>query len=338
MKKPVSTVFGVLFLVFSLAGCASTEVEERPLWADAYTVGQVFPSEKYVTGIGRASTQDVAVSLADGNIASFFSREISSHTSAQQIVSSENGIKPQEELIRNISVKSEVALSGVSHTELWFSKSEKLFYCCAYLDRQKAWQNYESTVAQEKEKFYSFLTAAEKETDPLKKIAILQNAKIEGEEYQKVILFSELLYKNGCAKYSADRNVIASLEEKIIKIAMNINMNVTFAKNNSNSARNVKSLIENIITDKEYKVSSSNVHYDVIITLDDGKERKDDVIIAIPEISIEIKSKTSTVLTFSRTLPRQTVFAEAEKLLDSKISKALEKILEEEFAPAFSKL
>lgn len=115
-------------------------------------------------------------------------------------------------------------------------------------------------------------------------------------------------------------------------------MNVTFAKNNSNSARNVKSLIENIITDKEYKVSSSNVHYDVIITLDDGKERKDDVIIAIPEISIEIKSKTSTVLTFSRTLPRQTVFAEAEKLFDSKISKALEKVLEEEFVPAFSKL
>lgn len=342
MKKTCFVVL-ILFALTFMWGCKSTDVgAERPLWTDSYTIEQVFPSDTYVTGIGRAEDRGVAQSLADGNLASYFSREISSETSAQQVVSSAEGVKNQEELIRNITVKSEIALSGVKYTEFWFDKKTKQYYSCAFLDRKDAWSKYESTVSQEKEKFDAFLKSADKEADPFKKITILQNAKKEGDAYQKVILFSELLYKKGCEQYSQDRKVISSLDEKICDIAMNINMNVSFEGNGTGSSSAskalVKSLIEKIITDNGYKVSTQNVHYVVAVTLNDGKERKDDVVTAAPEISIVIKNAGSTVMTFSKTTPMQTVFVEAEKLLDSKISKALEKTLTEDFAPQFAKL
>lgn len=341
MRKTCFIVFAIFVASIFIGGCASGKVEDRPLWTDSYTVGQVFPSEKYVTGIGKGASRDVAVSLADGNLASYFSREISSSVSAQQVISNAENSKNQEELVRNVTVKSEVALAGVNHTDVWFDKKQKEYYCCSYLDRAQAWKNYESTAAQEKSKFYSFLNSAEDkelEKDPFKKIEVLKSAKTQGEEYQKVILFSEILYKQGCASYSKDRDVIAAVDQKISDTAMNISMTPVYYTNSKHYiSNNYSSIINKLITDAGFKVDDKN-QYSVNVSVFDGKEKVDDVIVSIPEIKIEIKNDRTTYLSYSTVLEKMTVFAEAEKLLDNKIYKAVEKALKEDFASQLATL
>lgn len=344
MRKTCFIVFAIFVVTIFIGGCASGKVEERPLWTDSYTVGQVFPSEKYVTGIGKGASRDVAVNLADGNLASYFSREISSSVSAQQIISNDENSKNQEELVRNVTVKSQVALAGVNHTDVWFDKKEKQYYCCSYLDRAQAWKNFESTVAQEKSKFYSFLNSAQEkklEKDPFKKIEVLKSAKEQGEEYQKVILFSEILYKTGCAAYSNDRDVIASIDQKISDTAMSISMTPVYYMHIEEPKHYISdsfsSIIGKLITDAGFKVTDE-IQYVMNVFILDGKEKVDDVIVSIPEIKIEVKNDSTTYLSYSAVLEKMTVFAEAEKLLDNKIYKAVEKALKEDFGPQLSAL
>lgn len=335
MKKPGFIVFALILICVAFMGCKTTKVEERPLWTDAYTVGQVFSSEIYVTGIGKSQTVQTAQSLADGNLASYFARKITSTTSVQQVMSSddEDG-KIREDLVHDISVKSGIEVSGIKHTDPWFDSKEKIYYVCSYLDRKEAWKNYEPVAKQAKNNFWSFLEAAEKESDPFQKIAVLKNAKKAGEEYEEVILFSEILYKQGALSYSEDRKVISSLDEKIASEAMNIVMKV---EGETSEDSRYKSVIEKVITGSNFSVSSKNYHYLVTVSVTPNKETYKDTgtIVAVPEYMVEINNSSKTLFKYKKTLDRVTGFLEAEKFLDNKIAKAVESDISGDFADWF---
>ena len=113
MKRFGFLIVAVIGFSLVIASCKSTDVENRPLWTDASTIAQVFSPEEYVTGIGRAVTADVAVNLADGNLAAYFSREIISVTSAQTNISSSDTGHGDESLLRDVTVVSESVLDVV---------------------------------------------------------------------------------------------------------------------------------------------------------------------------------------------------------------------------------
>ncbi len=338
MKRICFSVISVCFLVIAasvFAGCKSAEVESRPLWTDSYTVGQVFSSENYVTGIGKASGIDSAMSLADGNLASYFSRKISSTTSVQQVMTSEdeNG-KFEENLIRDISIQSGIEISGIKHTEPWFDKKEGLYYVCSYLDRKEAWRNYEPVVGQAKSNFYSFIDSAEKEEDPFNKIAVLKNAAEAGNTYEDLILFSEILYKKGALPYSQDRNVISSLDERILSVRRGILMDVLVDKDTD---RRYIPVVEKVVTSSGYSVSSVGNQYTVFLTLSKNKEVFSDTgtIVSVPEYRVEVKNKNKTLWTYKKSLDRVTGFVEAESFLEKKIAKNVENDLSSGFAEWF---
>jgi len=333
MKVPGLLLASVIGFSLIAASCKTTDVESRPLWADSETVNQVFPQEEYVTGIGRAVTAEAAVNLADGNLASYFSREITAVTSAQTNLSSKDEDFGEESLIRDVTVVSEAVLSGVEHTNPWFDKKSNVWYVCSYLNRKEAWKNYEPVINQNKTAFYSFIESAEKEEDPFKRIAYLNEAKTAGQNYEKSILFSELLYKKGSTAYSGDRKILASLDEKISSISKNIAVNVVLAAGTDGQ---YKSILESIVSNTGFAVSSVKSNYDLIVTVNNNKQKYTDTIVANPEIKIEIKNSSFTFFTWTKTMDRVTGFAEAEALLDTKISRAVEKALRNEFEPVLA--
>lgn len=326
-----------MIMALMLAGCKSAEVETRPLWTDSYTVGQVFSSDNYVTGIGKATSIDAATSLADGNLASYFSRKISSTTSVQQVMTSDDQDgSVQENLVRDISIQSGIEISGIKHTEPWFDKKEKLYYVCSYLDRKEAWKNYESVVRQAKNNFYSFIDSANQEDDPFNKIAILKKAVEAGISYEDLILFSEILYSKGAQSYSQDRNVISSLDERISSARMGIMMNVVVDKDTD---RRFVPLVEKVVTSNGYSVSSVGNQYTVLMVLSKNKEVFSDTgtIVSLPEYRIEVKNKNKILWTYKKSLDRITGFAEAESFLENKIAKSVENDLSSGFAEWFQK-
>lgn len=326
-----------MIMTLMLAGCKSAEVETRPLWTDSYTVGQVFSSDNYVTGIGKAASTDAATSLADGNLASYFSRKISSTTSVQQVMTSDDQDgSVQENLVRDISIQSGIEISGIKHTEPWFDKKEKLYYVCSYLDRKEAWKNYEPVVRQAKNNFYSFIDSANQENDPFNKIAILKKAVEAGTSYEDLILFSEILYSKGAQSYSQDRNVISSLDERISSARMGIMMNVVVDKDTD---RRFVPLVEKVVTSNGYSVSSVGNQYTVLMVLSKNKEVFSDTgtIVSLPEYRIEVKNKNKILWTYKKSLDRITGFAEAESFLENKIAKSVENDLSSGFAEWFQK-
>lgn len=333
MKRSGKWIIAVIGFSLAFASCKSTDVDKRPLWTDSATVGQVFPQEEYVTGIGRAVTADVAVNLADGNLSSYFSREIISVTSAQTNLSSSDKGYGDESLLRDVTVVSETVLTGVEHTNPWFDKKEKVWYVCAYLNRKEAWKNFEPVINQDKNNFYAFIESAEKEEDPFKRIAYLNEAKTAGQNYEKSILFSEILYKKGSGAYSSDRKMLASLDEKISTVAKNVAMNVVLTKGTD---ERYKSILESLVSDNGFAVSSVKYNYDICVTVDNKKQKFSDTVVANPEIKIEIKNKSFSFFTWTKTMDRVTGFTEAEALLDTKITRAVEKALRSEFAPVLA--
>ena len=331
MKRFGFLIFAVIGFSLVIASCKSTGVENRPLWTDASTIAQVFSPEEYVTGIGRAVTADVAVNLADGNLAAYFSREIISVTSAQTNISSSDTGHGDESLLRDVTVVSESVLSGVEHTNPWFDKKEKVWYVCSYLNRKEAWEHFEPVINQDKNNFYSFIESAEKEEDPFKRIAYLNEAKTAGQNYEKSILFSEILYQKGSAAYSSDRKMLASLDEKISTVVKNIAMNVVLTKGTD---ERYKGILESIVSDNGFTVSSVKNSYDIIVSVDNKKQKFTDTVVANPEIKIEIKNPSFTFFIWTKTMDRVTGFTEAENLLDTKITRAVEKALRNEFGPA----
>lgn len=315
-------------------GCATiNKAAQPPLWADSSTINQVYPEDSYITGIAGAATEDMAAIIADGNLAAYFSREISSITQAKQIFSN-NGINDNN-IEREVTIKSQIALAGVEHTKGWYNKQERLWYVCAYQDRVKAWQLYESKVIQEKSKFYSFYNAAEVESDPFRKTTLYNEAKKEGVNYSEILNFAEILYKEGYLPYSKDRIVISSIDRKITEIGLNLRMQVIVS---GDIGEKYKPALEKVLSDNGYLISDKNYSYTVTAEINSNKKRFTDSIVASPLIDIQINNQNETLLTLSQFVDRISGFTEAEELVDKKVNTAITKIIQKDFAEALKEL
>lgn len=330
MKKIIISFLGFIFLFGLLTGCSTIKnVVQPPLWADSSTANQIFPEEDFITGIGNGSSESIAMAMADGNIASYFSREISSFTTASQKLS--NNENDEQSLNRQININSRITLFGIEHTKGWFNKQEKTWYVCSYLNRAKSWKIYESNVAQEKEKFYSFYNSAQKEKDPFKKISLLNKAKSEGKNYSDILTFAELLYKKGCQEYSKDRFVIASIDQKLTEIKLNLKIKVEVS---GDLGTQFKKLIEKVLTDNGFLVTNKNYFYTVKAEINSNKSKFPGSIVAEPTVTIHIENTNETLFTLSKTAERISGFSEAESLVDRKINNAVTKIIQENFTEA----
>lgn len=330
MRKNIISLLGFVFLFGLLTGCSTTKnVAQPPLWADSSTINQIFPEEDFITAIGNGSSESIAMAMADGNIASYFSREISSSTTASQKLS--NNKNDEQSLNRQINITSKITLFGLEHTKGWFNKQEKTWYVCSYLNRAKSWKIYESNVIQEKEKFYSFYNSAQKEKDPFKKIALLNKAKSEGKNYSDILTFAELLYKKGCQEYSKDRFVIASIDQKIAAINLNLKIKVEVS---GDLGTQFKKLIEKVLTDNGFLVTNKNYFYTVKAEINSNKSKFPGSIVAEPTVTIHIENTNETLFTLSKTVERISGFSEAEILVDKKINNAVTRIIQEDFPKA----
>lgn len=324
MKK--SVLFVCASLLFSLfVSCSSIPKDEKPLWADSYTVEQIFPHKEYVTGLAHASNEELARTLAEANLAAYFTREINSVIKAHQKLV--NTGANRESIDREITVKSQITLAGVQHAQSWRNLGDNQYYDCAYLNRKEAFSNYQSTIISAQKRFYSFYNSALNEKDPFKKIALFNESKIAGQDYSDVLDFSLILYKSGYEKYEKDISVIAGIDEKITKAKLNISINVT----TNNVGKPYKALIEKIISDAGYSHKNSDYSYSVIVTIQADKAVFTDTIVVEPSVSVEVRNDNESILLFYKKAEQISGFKDAEKFVDMKVHKTIADIIEQEF-------
>ena len=322
MKKSALAFFCFL-LAFVTISCASSPKAEKPLWADSFSVNQVFPPEKYITALGYANTKEMAASVADGNLASYFSKEISSYTRVTQVLS--NAKEAKERLSREIIVKSQIELFGIKHTEAYFDSQEKNYIVCAYISREEAWGVLEPKL----NIHYSSLSkniVQVKNQEGLKAVINVNKILSNASDFEDLYYMALFIYPNRCEKYTHLMEELQKLKEHLSSLsrAVKIKINVK-----GDVDGRIYAKISSLVSDSNFTVCKSGENHIMNVNVDITEQVTGAVYAIYPKVSVEISDKKEIISSFSKSLEKVAAFNSntVQRMALSKI----EDVLEEEF-------
>lgn len=148
-----------------------------PDWFTEEGLDELYPSEKYIREKGEGSTKQAAENDAVSYIARYFETEakVSSVSEINAVQANGETDITEKTNIRN-EISSNIKLFGVKFTEAFYLKKQKTYYVVAYIDKEDAWNRYESEVESERDSFISYYENAMGEENPIDKIKLLNDA------------------------------------------------------------------------------------------------------------------------------------------------------------------
>ena len=200
-----------LFVSFLLISCASTpQNNDVPEWVlDCHAA---FPSDTYLSAGGESATKEGSRTEAAPSLARFLKTEIETQTHAASLMNSEdNSTNIRRTLATETNLSSSVSLSNLEYTEPYYSKKQKTWYCVAYIEREKAWEQYKPGVEKAKNEFYSFYKNACGESDPFTKCAVMGKSLKSGEDFLEKLDFARILHPKKEAAYEKDRKTVSEI-------------------------------------------------------------------------------------------------------------------------------
>ncbi len=208
---------------FVIFGCASNEVSsDVPTWAKNEW-RQEFPDSKFLSARGIATESEAAKTDALAQISQYIGTSINANLSTSVQTIEKNGVLDETFSIQNeVAIKSQVDLFGVEFTKPYFLKKEKQWYCVAYINRDKAWEQYVPHIEVAKKVFYGFYREAENESEPLLSCAYYKKSWEKGKDFLTQLEYGRLITPIREKEYSPDRNTLALIPSKIASEMNNI--------------------------------------------------------------------------------------------------------------------
>ena len=257
MKKSAQ-IFSFFLLSFFLISCISLPENEKPLWADSLTLRQVFPREKYITALGYADTPQMAATVAEGNLASYFSKEISRSVKATQILS--NTEEASESMLSDIEIKSQFELFGIQHTETYFNPDSKNYTVCAYINKEEAFNILSQKLSFYERDFYQKAKLVKTETEGFRKIKILNDAISNETEITKMYEYSQLIDSEKTKKYDVFLLQLKESKNILFKLKQSNPFSVF---TNGDYSEEINSVISEILAENGF-IISANADYKII--------------------------------------------------------------------------
>ena len=186
------------FFLFPLSSFSAKS--PPPAWLSDYRA--VFPDAAYIAQKATADKADRARTEAVAQIARYFKTSVSAN------------LKTVE---NDVSLSSDVSLFAVETTEPYYLKKEKKWHCVAFIERAKAWEQYQPTVEGAKTEFYSMKKNADEESDPFEKCALLSKAWESGRVLLEKLDYARILDAKKEAAYEDDRKTASGMPGEIAK-------------------------------------------------------------------------------------------------------------------------
>lgn len=218
MKKTSLFVF-ILFLCSFL----SAKDIEKPEWVDSWR--QIYPDSVYIAQLGKASGKNAsndAKIVAANTLAQYIQTTVQSEVSSSlktytgqdkkgRLVTSQ-----EKENSQDISLSVNLSLTSLEYTEPWYNKKEKVWYCVAYAEREKLWEQYRPTLQNARDRLFSFYDIADKSQEPLYKMLIYMQSIQYEEDFLTAYSFASIISNSlSDNNYLQDRNYISSIASKI---------------------------------------------------------------------------------------------------------------------------
>lgn len=214
MKKTSLFVF-ILFLCSFL----SAKDIEKPEWVDSWR--QIYPDSVYIAQLGKASGKNAsneAKTVAANTLAQYIQTTVQSEiTSSLKTYTGQNKkgrlvTSQEKENSQDISLSVNLSLTSLEYTEPWYNKKEKVWYCVAYAEREKLWEQYRPTLQNARDRLFSFYDIADKSQEPLYKMLIYMQSMQYEEDFLTAYSFASILSSTLTKQnYSKDRNYISSV-------------------------------------------------------------------------------------------------------------------------------
>lgn len=325
-------------LLFLLESCSSTPKKEKvsipePQWITDKK--GVFPDSEYLAQLGTGANAAEARNNSIAQLASYFNTNVKSLVQGETYTyNTQNDESKTERTIKSSVVTyTDLDLFALETAEPYYLIREQKWYCCAYINRKTAWNQYEPYVRDAKNKFYSIFSLAQKTQEPLERIKIYSQAEFASEEFlgclYRAYMFSKPLTDQA---FGDDRAVVASIPGYVQKEKNNC---IMCAAVENDMGGIISSTINKIFSGMDFTMSDNleKAYYTVDIRIDYGRLTEDDLVIYFPSVKVSIKSKEKTLYVYENKLDRIMHYNESKaqtKALDG-IAALLEKELAADF-------
>lgn len=326
--------------------CASKQPVEVPDWY--YSTTNQFNRDEYISAknpIG-AKTPEAAIAEATTTLASYIQTNVKSKVdteySANQLKTENNSSTTSESSFsQNSSSTVDVDLVALEFTDPWYNPSEKLWYDCAYINAQNAFDRLKPEIEAEKKAFYGFYNKAVEESNDFTKIRYLLEASAQGQTFLTKLAYGSIFADSQVEEeFGQDRTTVLQLSSEIkeTKAKSPIYIKVT-----NDSENTVMSSISETLSKLDFTVTTkqSNASYiaEAVVNYNtevEGENEEDAMYVLYPDVSIDISAKTGSLAVYSFATSAPKNFSYYKAKAESVACENLAQKVDEEFGTDFS--
>lgn len=200
-------------LIIGVFLCASFSIFSKPNepdWFKDYRA--VYPDSKYIAQRGKGESAETAKTDAVAQIAWYFKTSVNASlkTSVQSVTNGES-VSETASIANDIDLTSQVDLFAVECADPYYFKKDKKWHCVAYIEREKAWEQFKPTVENARTEFFLIYKKAAAEMDSLEKCAMYGKSWKSGKIFLEKLEYARILDSKKEAAYSDDRKTVSEI-------------------------------------------------------------------------------------------------------------------------------
>jgi hypothetical protein len=287
-----------------LADAVPPPKSSAPEWTVNFD--RLYPQDEYISGKGYGASRETAETAALSAISLFFIAEVRSKASSIESYSQQNGVassSQQEE--SEIFVQSQADLFAVRYTDAWLNPDAE-WESAAYIDRDEAWAIYEPQVRLLTAPFMSRYSAAQAESEPLRRYfqySTLQNLHAEAQIFpmlnfaqtlhpRKATVFDEV--RTAFAALDRDRDAAKTASTIAVVCVADFENRVSVAVSNAFSAQGFA-----------VQLDENTAAYTCVVTIAENEQTTDSGTFYMPAIHITLMGASgASLFTWNRSLER----------------------------------
>jgi len=325
-----------LFLIISCGSVPKSQknVIPEPLWISDKKAA--FPEAEYLAQLGSGQSALEAKNNSIAQLASYFNTNVKSIVQGDTLLL--NGPQNQSYVERQINssvvTSTDLELFALETAEPYYLERESKWYCCAFIERKAAWNQYEPLVRDKKNAFYSLFDLTKAITDPLEKIRAYKNAQPAAEDFITSLYRASMFSKSMTDQvFGQDRALASSIpgfiQQEKDRCRLYVRVTNDYASIVSTSLNKIFNELGFPLTDD---AASAYYSLDAVISYDELVQ--EELLVYHPAIKVSVNSKEKSLYLYENKVDR--ILSYNESKAKNTACSQLAQLLDREFSADFS--
>lgn len=217
---------------FLCAMCLSAAAKERaPAWVSDWK--SVFPDSAYIAQRGTGRSAELARTDALSAVARYLKSEVQATLSTSLSTSGGTELAETQD---DVLITSQAELYGTEFTEPYQRK--KIWYCVAYIDRAKAWEQILPDIRAKEAVFRSFMEKAQSEAEPFRACAFYKDAWDSAQDFFSSLAYGRLIHPEADSVFAKSKERALSVPSLFAAKKKSVSVRIVCAEDVDNIIRN----------------------------------------------------------------------------------------------------